>query len=126
MKKHQTILSLLIFVTLAFFATNCKKSELKTNQEELLGTWVSIDKTDTLEFTSENDFYKSNGDMSSDHYDYELFNDSIEIRYNGILFILVHPTNHKYSINNNQLTIDFSNKMCYGFNAQEISYTKEK
>ena len=126
MKKHHTILSLLILITFAFLATNCEKSYIETNQEELLGTWVSTDKTDTLEFTSETDFYKSNGDMSYDHYDYELFNDSIKIRYNGILFILIHPTNHKYSIDNNQLTIDFSNKMCYGFNAQEISYIKEK
>lgn len=125
MERYKSILSLILLI-LIIFLTNCSKDEIVKNQKELLGTWISVDKSDTLEFTSANDFYKSNGNMVSDHYDYELFQDSLKIGYNGIQYILVEPTMYKYSIDNDNLTIDFSNKQCYGFPLQKMIYIKEK
>ena len=113
----------LIMIPLVF--TNCTKDDLRINQEKILGIWISIDKSDTLDFTTENDFYKSNGYMTDDHFDYELSNDSIEIGYKGHLMILVTPTKHKYSIEDKNMTIDFSNKQCYGFSTVEMTYKKE-
>ncbi|MFS4417439.1 hypothetical protein [Maribacter sp. 2307ULW6-5] len=43
-----------------------------------LGIWISSDKTDTLDFISQNNFQKSNAFMRKDHFDYALLpNDSI-------------------------------------------------
>ncbi|GET25607.1 hypothetical protein NT017_19360 [Prolixibacter sp. NT017] len=85
-----------------------------------------ISKANLNEFTSANDFYKSNRYMVYDHYDYGLFKDSIEIGYKGKMYVLVYPTMHKYSICNGKLTIDFSNNQCYGFSPQKMEYKKEK
>jgi len=125
MRKSITILGLLLIVVVTFL-TSCSKNELKTNQKELIGTWISTDKSDTLYFTTKTDFYQSNGHMFLDHYDYELLKDSIQIAYRGKLYIYVLPTLHKYSMINSKLTIDFSNVQCYGFPLKEITYTKEK
>ncbi len=108
-----------------FFIAGCEKYKLDSNREKILGTWVSLDKTDTLDFADNRHFYKSTSEMRYDRYNYELFVDSIEIGYNGILYILVKPTHHKYSMDEDRLTIDFSNKSCYGFSRQETTYTKE-
>ncbi len=105
--------------------TNCSKEEQEINRRELFGLWISTDKKDTLDFKTNNDFYKSNGFMKNEHFDYKLFNDSIQIEYNGILYINVNPTKHRYSIINNKLTLDFTNKPCYGFGDQIIIYEKE-
>jgi len=125
MERDKTILGMLLLL-MAILFTSCSKDEIEINQKELLGTWIAVDKSDTLEFTSENDFLKSNGYMVSDHYDYALLEDSIEIGYRGKMDILIYPTMHKYSIENGNLTIDFSNKQCYGFALQEKTYKKEK
>jgi len=89
------------------------------NQQNMLGTWISIDKKDTLNFVDNNSFYKN-----QDHYDYELSGDSIEIRYNGMLMVYVHPTKHKYSLKDDVLIIDFSNKSCYGFDLQKMTFMR--
>jgi hypothetical protein len=125
MERNKSILGILLLV-LVILLTNCSKDEIGINQKEILGTWIAVDKSDTLEFTSESDFNKSNGYMISDHYDYELFKDSIEIGYRGKMYVLVYPTMHQYSIDNGNLIIDFSNKQCYGFPLQEMTYIKEK
>ena len=103
----------------------CDKYNLAKNQEKILGTWISLDKSDTLDIVDDNNFYKSTSGMHHDHYDYELFVDSIEIGYSGILEILVKPTKHNYSLEGDRLIIDFSNRNCYGFSNQETTYTKE-
>jgi len=123
MRKNITNHGILLLLVVALLA-GCSKNEIEINQEKLIGTWISTDKNDTLYFTTNNDFYHSNGYMSYDHYDYELYNDSIEIRYRGKLFVLIHPTMHKYLISNESLTIDFSNKQCYGFELKEITYAR--
>jgi len=113
----------LILIAIATFG--CEKHNLSINQEKILGTWISLDKSDTLDFVDDNNFYKSNIGMHYDHFDYKLFVDSIEIGYSGIMYILVKPTKHSYSMEGDRVTIDFSNRICYGFTNQEETYTKE-
>ena len=64
--------------------------------------------------------------MRHGHFDYAVYNDSIEIGYEGILYILVLPAKHKYSFSSDNLTIDFSNQNFYGFNRKSIVYAKDK
>ncbi|MEM8999760.1 MAG: hypothetical protein AAGB24_05805 [Bacteroidota bacterium] len=123
MKKNTTFLT--FFIVLIFMLTNCSNDGDDLTQIEL-GIWISLDKKDTLNFETKNDFYKSNGYMQNDHYDYKLLSkDSIQIGYRGKLFIAVEPTNHTYSIEQDKLTIDFTNKSCYGFEDNIITYMKQ-
>jgi len=123
MTGNRILGTVLLLVTISLIG--CEKYKLSINQEEILGTWISLDKSDTLDIVDDSNFFKSNIGMYYDHYDYELFVDSIEIRYSGILYIAVRPTTHKYSLESDRLTIDFSNRNCYGFSNQETIYTKE-
>ena len=109
----------LILIVITFLSCD------KIPQDKILGTWISIDNSDTLDFVDNNNFYKSTVYMRYDHYDYQLYNDSIEIGYRGKLYVLVLPTKHKYHLDGNNLTIDFSNKICYGFGMQIMTYTKK-
>lgn len=118
MKSIKTIWGLLIVIGFVF--TNCSKDELVLNREKLIGVWISTDNIDTLEFVNQNSFYKNH-----DHFDYNLTSDSIEIRYRGKLYIGVHPTNHKYFITDNILTIDFTNKRCYGFSDELETFERQ-
>lgn len=123
MTGNRILGTVLILVTISLIG--CEKYKLSINQEEILGTWVSLDKSDTLDIVDESRFYKTVGTMPNELFSYELFVDSIKIGYSGSLYILVKPTKHKYSIGANRLTIDFSNRNCYGFSNQKTSYTKE-
>jgi hypothetical protein len=118
MKSMQIIFGLLVVII--FTISSCSKDELEINQENLMGVWVSSTYIDTLEFVNQNSFYKNH-----DHFDYNLTSDSIEIRYRGILYIGVHPTNHKYSITDKVLTIDFTNKHCFGFSNTIETFEKQ-
>ena len=97
----------------------------KFNKDDILGTWISYDLSDTLEFVDNSSFYKSTANMRHDHYDYNLEKDSIEIRYNGTLMILIQPTKHFYELNENSLILDLTNTECYGFNSERIVYSKK-
>lgn len=102
----------------------CNKAQ-ESNKDKILGKWVSTDKTDTLIFVDYTNFWKGDtGWYNGDHFNYQLIGDSIKVQYSGKLFIYVNPTMHKYYFNNNDLTIDFSNRECYGFPKKEISYTR--
>jgi len=109
--------SLFIFLISVITLVSC--SDDTVNQQNVLGIWISIDKKDTLDFVDNNSFYKN-----QDHYDYELSGDSIEIRYNRMLMVYVHPTKHKYSLKDDVLIIDFSNKSCYGFDLQKMTFMR--
>ncbi len=123
MLKKIKLLALSIVIIL--FLSNCSNDDGDLNQVEL-GIWVSTDKTDTLDFKSQTNFYKSNPYMQNENYDYEILSkDSIKIVYRGKLFIGVEPTSHKYSLDGNEMTIDFTNKSCYGFEGKLITYVKE-
>lgn len=125
-KMRANFLSVIIvLILIAISMMGCDKYNLANNKEMLLGTWISLDKSDTLDIVDDGNLYKSTSHMHYDHYDYELFVDSIEIGYSGILYILVYPTNHKYSIDEDRLTIDFSNKNCYGFSNKKETYVKQ-
>lgn len=105
--------------------TNCSKDDAYLNQMEL-GVWISTDKKDTLEFKSQNNFYKSNLFMQDENYDFKMLpKDSIQIGYRGKLFIDVEPTNHKYTLVGNEMTIDFTNKSCFGFDEKLTTYILE-
>jgi len=115
----------LFIILLALSMIGCDKYNLVKNKEMILGTWISLDESDTLDIVDERNFYKSSIGMHYDRYLYTLFVDSIEIGYSGILYIAVKPTTHKYSLEGDLLTIDFSNKICYGFGNLETVYTKQ-
>lgn len=110
----------LICLSIFFFTVSCKKEKKLDNQGGIIGTWVPTDKSETLTFADENNLWKN-----SDHYDYEINNDSITIGYSGKLYIYVLPTNHKYYLHGNTLSIDFSNKTCYGFDLKLKNYTRK-
>ena len=110
--------SLFIFFISVVTLASC--SDNTVSQQRILGSWISIDKKDTLDFVDNNSFYKN-----QDHYDYKLFRDSIEIRYNGMLYVYVHPTKHKYSLDQNTLIIDLSNTSCYGFELQKMNFIRK-
>jgi hypothetical protein len=120
MTKH--ILLILLLATALHFVS-CDKDIDTATDNKILGTWISLDKSDTLDFVDNNSFYKTVG-IPNDHYNYSLEADSIEIQYKGVLKILVRPTKHKYQLDNNTLEIEFSNKMCYGFERKEITFNK--
>ena len=110
----------LLFILFICASVLVSCSDDNTSQQRILGTWISTDKKDTLNFVDNNSFYKN-----QDHYDYKLFRDSIEIRYNGMLDVYVHPTKHKYSLNQNTLIIDLSNTFCYGFDLQKMTFIRK-
>ena len=114
---------LLMFVAIALIS--CEEKIVERNQEIILGTWISVNNTDTLDFVNDSSFFRSSFSMHYDHYDYKLYRDSIMIRYRGKMYVLVHPTKHEYSINENTLVIDFTNEICYGFSPQVITYNKK-
>jgi hypothetical protein len=109
-----------IFSSLILFSS-CEKSS--SDNKTLIGTWISSDLIDTVEFRTEHDFYKT-VDMPKDHFNYSLSEDSITIQYHGILRILIIPTNHFYTLDGDTLTIDLNG--CYGFRNQIISFIRKK
>jgi hypothetical protein len=127
MKNHRISFRLL-FITLILLvvgAMSCKKNSVR-NDEPLLGTWISTDNQDTLEFTSVHDLYKMITGVK-DHYDYSLTGDSILITYNGLAmpYIYLGPSKNRfYQLNGNDLTIDFRNAY-YGFSNQIILFHRK-
>ena len=121
MKLNYTILIAVAF-SIVF---GCDKASEISTENKIIGTWISADKSEILEFVNTTSFYRSSTTMKYDHYDYKLLNDSIKIGYNGILNILVTPTLHSYKLSGEKLTIDFSNRQCYGFELEKIDYYKK-
>ncbi len=111
----------IILIILAVVVSGCNKFD----DEVLLGTWISMDKADTLYFVDNSNFFKSSAAMRYDHFDYRLDRDSIEIKYSGRLYVFVYPTRHKYYLESGRLTIDFTNKLCYGFSKEEITFVRQ-
>jgi hypothetical protein len=110
----------LVFVLLVTSITLISCESENINQLNIMGKWISTDKNDTLNFVDNNNFYKN-----GDHFNYRLDGDLIEVKYNGKLFVLVNPTKHRYSLDDNVLIIDFSNEICYGFDLQKVTYVKK-
>ena len=105
-------------------SSGCKKDDNLTPEEQILGVWVSTSTDDILDFTDEDTFYKSNKNIHNEPYRYQLEKDSIEIQYSGESFIAMPPTKHKYSMSGSRLTIDFTNKGCFGFPLELLTFVK--
>jgi hypothetical protein len=119
--RHKIYQLALVLIAIVLI-TSCEKNKTDYNKK-FLGTWISSDLVDTIEFTSDKDFYKRIYNIK-DHFDYNSTQDSITIRYNGVLYIYVFPTTHKYQIDGDILTIDFRPN-CYGFRNEIISFSKK-
>jgi hypothetical protein len=124
--KHVTMKKLIaLFIILPIMFSYCRKTDndkTADNSKRFLGTWISTDLVDTVEFRTENDLFK-NVAVPWDHFNYSVSGDTISIHYNGVLFILVKPTNHYYTFSGNTLTIDL--RQCYGFRDQVITFTRK-
>jgi hypothetical protein len=112
-----------LFLTLFLFMLIMPGCEKKSSDSKnLLGTWISTDLIDTVEFRTDHDFYKTVG-VPNDHFNYTISGDSMTIQYDGALYIYVLPKNHYYKLNSNSLTIDLN--QCYGFRNQVITFSKK-
>ena len=96
-----------------------KEARLK---EEIIGTWTSVDNVDTLDFISDDIFLK-NFPWNMERYAYDIKRDNITINYSGSLYILTPPTTHPIEIEDNTMSIDFSNG-AYGMRKQEILFER--
>ena len=108
-------------VALTITIAGCEK-ERTIDYKDLLGKWVSADLTDTIDFASDNDLYKSFSGFR-DHFDYSLKPDSITIKYNGVLYILTRPATYFCKLDGDELTIDFR-PQCYGFRTERIKFNR--
>ena len=115
----------LVLLLIIGIIVSCKKEETLANNDKILGVWISIDKSDTLDFADKTDFYKSTVGFKHDLYKYHLTNDSILIDYSGIRMPMVQNTTHKYNLSGNNLTIDFNNKNCFGFELVVMNYLRK-
>ena len=122
MALHKSI----AFITILIISlVSCNKEVNLSNNVKIIGTWISTDKSDTLDFVNGSEFYKSAIGFRNDHYKYHLDNDSIQIDYAGIRMPATVRTTHKYNLNGNNLTIDFTNKGCFGFEMNVMEYIKK-
>ena len=96
-----------------------KEARLK---EEIIGTWTSVDNVDTLDFISDDIFLK-NFPWNMERYAYDIKRDNITINYSGSFYILTPPTTHHLEIEDNTMSIDFSNG-AYGMRKQEILFER--
>lgn len=123
--KLKHFLSQIVIALTIITISGCEKNN-SNNYNTFLGTWISTDLADTIEFTSDHDLYKMYSGVN-DHYDYSLSRDSILIQYNGMYIPFIYigiPKNHFYKLNGDELTIDFRPN-CFGFNSQVIRFLKK-
>ena len=125
MKKLRKIFWSIRIITIlsVFTITSCERDNPIDNRD-LLGTWISTDLIDTLEFTSDKDFYKMYSGVP-DHFNYELSKDSITIQYSGMMDIYIFPTTHYFQFEGNELTIDFR-PGCYGLRGQIVKFARKQ
>jgi hypothetical protein len=123
--KLKCFVSQIVIALTIITISGCEKNHTN-NYNTFLGTWISTDLADTIEFTSDHDLYKMFSGVN-DHYDYSLSRDSILIQYNGMYIPFIYigiPKNHFYKLNGDELTIDFR-PYCYGFYSQVIRFLKK-
>jgi hypothetical protein len=122
MKKYISNIFQIGLILICFSLISGCEKKYKDDYKLFLGTWISTDLVDTVEFTTDKDFYKMISGVR-DHFNYNLNKDKITIHYNGIQFIMVIPSTHPYELNGDQLTIDFR-PSCYGFREQKVYFTR--
>lgn len=107
---------------------SCQKKELLeseiSNSGKLTGTWLCLENSDTLVFIDNHTFIKELEGSLAHTFEYKLGCDSIKIQYKGPNKIYVFPTTHYYILQNNKLSLDFSNG-CYGFDKRELTFVKQ-
>jgi hypothetical protein len=120
MRKNKEIYLLVqvVIILLIIVMSSCEKANTN-DYRQFLGTWISTDVVDTLDFTSDHDFSKN-----KTPFNYSISGDSITIQYNGPLMIYIKPTTHFYILKGNELTIYIS-KWCYGFRQQKTKYIRK-
>jgi len=119
----KNIFILLFFLMLmSVLISGCEKTNVTS--DDLIGEWIDESKADTIRFIDDANFYRSTKNMHYDHYDYSIKGDSITIRYNGMLKIYVQSTTHYFKLKGNELMIDLTNSMCYGFPEEKMYYKK--
>ena len=114
---------LILFVAASIIG--CKKTD-KHNSGDLLGVWVSTDLADTLNFTSDKDLFKNLNGIS-DHYTYNISDDSIRFEYSGILMqnIYIGPSpEYVFHLTMDNLTIDFRPQYL-GFRPQIVTFNRK-
>lgn len=111
-----------LFILVVALISSCSKSELEIDREEIIGVWVGLESSDTLEFTTDQAAY-----MNHIPFKYHLEKDSIKMQYVGIVFALFPPPppfKLGYTLNLNELIIDCPNENCIGFDAGSLEYLR--
>lgn len=115
---NRTILIVSVILLIATLAS-CNKDDWK--KEAIIGTWVSVDRADTLVFLNEECFEKNLHPGNMDLFLYSIEGDTIKIQYSGVNYICIIPSAHYFELEDNDLRIDFSNG-CYGFPRKKMEY----
>ena len=118
-KNYRIYLLMQVLIILLIIAMSSCKKTISNDYRQFLGTWISTDFIDTLNFASEHNFSKNRI-----QFNYSISRDSISIQYNGPLMIYVKPSNHFYILKGNELTINTS-QGCYGFRQQETIFIRK-
>ncbi|MEI6090224.1 MAG: hypothetical protein WCR42_07220 [bacterium] len=120
--KKVIILAVLACLTITLLSLgSCEEKKIPDGR--FIGSWVSTDLTDTLQFKDETNFIRFRKSGFYDFFEYSYTNDSITVAYTGPMKILTRPTTHRYTLKNGQLMIDFTNE-CFGFESRVINYNK--
>jgi hypothetical protein len=114
--KSCSISFFIILITVLI--SSCNKSE-KIDYNQLLGSWISTDSVDLIEFRSDRDLYRN-----PSYFIYSLSVDSITIQYNGPLMILIKPTTHFCELKGNTFTVDFRPN-CFGFRSEVVNFKRK-
>lgn len=103
-----------LFLAVSFWMVlSCEHNFISNSR--LIGSWkILTPDHDTIVFQNDSVFMRRYYDGVNHWFAYSYDQDSITIQYEGPNMILVPPSTHAYEINNNELTIDFTNG-CYGF-----------
>ena len=101
-----------IVTILSLSMGSCKKDSLPDGR--FIGTWIAVDKTDSLYFIDDQTFKSPRADGVLHTFDYSYSEDSITIQYAGPNMILVRPSTHHYTLTRSTLSIDLY-KVNYGF-----------
>ncbi len=112
-----------IIIVFLIVSVSCEK-EKKFPDGRFIGTWVSVDKRDSLIFISDDILMRPAADGIKHTYIYNYTNDSITLQYKGPYLILVEPSTHSYFLSGDNLEIDFTNGG-YGFDRDVIDFKRE-
>ena len=121
--KLRKFLILVFSILIGLIMWSCEK-ESNLPDGKFIGTWISTNTQDNLNFLSDSVFTKQFYDGLDHPFIYSYTYDSITIQYKGPLYILVLPTTHHYEFKEKELLIDFANG-CYGFDKKVIKYIRK-